>query len=111
MSILEKVNETITNELCKDFSDFLADKFGLDSHEVIDTVRDYLGYNAVYAPIYKESKKKIITPPIKTQTSGANICMYVGKNKNAKGKVCGTKIRGGGEFCSKHKDRKSLRKN
>ena len=108
MSVIEKVADTITNELCQDFADFLADHFGLDNFEVIDVVKDYLGQNAVYTNIYKP--KKVKRPDVKPSTTGANMCPFVAKNGKKAGEICGTKIRKGGTYCSKHKDRKSVKK-
>ncbi|KKK46838.1 hypothetical protein LCGC14_3161220 [marine sediment metagenome] len=110
MSLIEQVTQTIIHALTSDLSEFLSDRFGLDSNEVSDAVRDYLGYNSTPAsPIKKPVRaSKKSSPPIKAASSGIKTCQFRITRGTKEGQMCGTTIRGSGDFCSKHKNRKTI---
>ena len=108
MSLIEQVTQTITNALTIDLSEFIADHFGLDSNEVSNVVGNYLGHNSTpVSPVKKISKNSIHTPPTKAATSGVKTCSFKITRGSKEGQLCGTTIRGAGDFCSKHKNRKA----
>ncbi len=108
MSVIEQVADTITHTLTTDLAEFLSERFGLDTLEVSNAVKDYLGYNSTPSPVpeasIKKNKKKL--PNIKAATSGIKTCQFIVTRGPKEGKHCGTNIRGSGDFCSKHKNRK-----
>ena len=109
MSVIEQVTNTITNALTTDLAEFLSDHFGLDTIEMSDAIKNYLGYNSTPSPIPKPSVKKIKKSPlIKPATTGIKTCQFVVTRGPKEGKQCGTNIRGNGDFCSKHKNRKTV---
>nr|QBK87246.1 MAG: hypothetical protein LCMAC201_01480 [Marseillevirus LCMAC201] len=107
MSLIEQVTETITDSLTTDLSEFLSDRFGLDSNEVSNVICQYLGYNSTPVSPVKKVKKY---PPIKAATSGIKKCHFRVTRGIKEGYICGTIIRGNGDFCSKHKNRKTKTK-
>ncbi len=108
MSLIEQVTQTITHALTIDLSEFIADHFGLDSNEVSNVVRDYLGHNSTpVSPVKKISKNSVHKPPTKAATSGVKTCSFKITRGSKEGQLCGTTIRGTGDFCSKHKNRKA----
>lgn len=108
MSLIEQVTQTITNTLTSDLAEFLADRFGLDSNEVSNVIHDYLGHNSTPASPIVIPKVTHKSPPIKNAVSGVKICPFKFTRGDNQGKTCGTAIRGNGEYCSKHKNRKTV---
>lgn len=107
MSLIEQVTQTITHVLTIDLAEFIADHFGLDSNEVSNVVRDYLGHNSTpVSPISKVPAHK--SHPTKAATSGIKTCSFKITRGIKEGQLCGTTIRGVGDFCSKHKNRKAV---
>ncbi len=107
MSVIEKVTQTITNTLTSDLAEFLSDRFGLDSNEVSDAIRDYLGNNSTPTSPVRIITKVKKSPPIKSATSGIKTCQFKITRGPKEGKLCGTTIRGIGDYCSKHKNRRN----
>ena len=109
MSVTEQVTNTITNALTKDLAEFLSERFGLDTIEISDAIKNYLGYNSTPSPVPEPSVKKIKkSPGTKPATTGIKTCQFVVTRGPKEGKQCGTNIRGNGDFCSKHKNRKTI---
>jgi len=107
MSIIEQVSQTITHALTTDLSEFLADRFGLDANEVTNVINDYLGHISTPAsPVKMGSTRK--SPPTKSAISGVKTCGFRITRGDNEGQLCGTAIRGSGDFCSKHKNRKTV---
>lgn len=107
MSVLDKVNEIIIQSLCSDMSEYIADQFGLDSIEVAEVVRKYLGQNPtpVLPSAVKKPNKK--SRPTKKSSSGSKTCAFKITRGVHRGEMCQTVIRGNSNYCSKHKNRKS----
>lgn len=109
MSITEQVTDTITNALTIDLAEFLSERFGVDTIEMSDAIKNYLGYNSTPSPVPKPSirkvKKSLGTKPA---TTGIKTCQFVVTRGHKEGEQCGTNIRGNGTYCSKHKNRKSV---
>lgn len=111
MSVIEKVTQTIINTLATDLSDFIADKHGIDANKLSETILEYLGTNSTpvrptppTTPVKKKAKIAI-----KPASTGAKTCQFkITRGKKAD-QICGTIIRGDGNYCSKHKNRKSAK--
>ncbi len=109
MALIEQVTQTITYALTSDLSEFISDHFGLDANEVSAVVRDYLGHNSISVSPERKTIAKVAkkSPPIKAATSGTKTCQFRLTRGDREGKLCGTTVRSGGDFCSKHKNRKA----
>jgi hypothetical protein len=84
----------------------LTEKYNIPTHE-LESIFDslFVSEEEEVKPVVKKKKKKITTT---SDESIIHSCVYVfersGKN-NKKGDVCGTKIKGEGDYCSKHKNK------
>ena len=107
MSLIEQVSELITHGLTSDLSEYIADQFGLDSSEVSIAIKNYLGNNStpVMGPPRNSPKE---SPPIKNSVSGVKTCQFKITRGENQGKMCDTTIRGESDYCSKHKNRKTV---
>lgn len=106
MSVLDQINKLLSHILVTDVSDYIAEKMGCDAVVISNIMREYLGQNAV--PVINTGIINKSLPPIKPSTSGVKTCPFVPSRGKKDGKTCGTIIRGPGEFCSKHKNRKTV---
>ena len=108
MSIVEQITEIITQTLTVDLAEFIADKFGLDSAEVSNSIHDYLGCNST--PVVHSDINKIVRkfPHTKQSITGVKSCQFEITRGKKSGQLCGTAIRGKGDYCSKHKHRKAV---
>ena len=107
MSLIEKVTETITHTLTIDLAEYLADHYGLDSNDVAYQIKCYLGNNST--PV-SPAKRVFATKPtikIKQCTSGEKKCIFEITRGPKANQTCNTNIRGTGNYCSKHKNRKT----
>ena len=103
MSLLEQVNILITNILTNDLAEFVADHFGLESDQVSIIIKDYLNHVATPVKNSTSITQQNSGPAIKAAASKINKCSFIITRGPKEGTVCGTSIRGGGEYCSKHK--------
>jgi len=103
MSILEEVNDLISNKLTGEVAEYIADHFGLDSKEVSNVLKNYLKQLSTPVRDSKPMKKSIVS--IKPKCSTVNECKFIITRGIKQGQKCGTTIRGEGEFCSKHRQR------
>lgn len=82
----------------------IGENFGIDPDKVYEKIMEFCNKKPrnikdAYVPKFKKN-----FPDLKAPTVGTNICKYpLSKGKK---KVCGTTIRGEGEFCSKHRNKK-----
>jgi len=101
MSILDKVNLIITTTLTTDVAEYISDYFGLDHKEVSSVLKDYL-LKRVTTP--EKQLTPVFTRPLKPAFTAENTCNFLITRGVKEGKICGTIIRGEGEYCSKHKN-------
>lgn len=104
--IIDKITSTNIKILTGDLADFVADSMGLDHIEVEQVIGCYLGNNAV--SIVDEQTDTPEGVLLKPAVTGAKRCHFVITKGKKKGYECGTRIRGGASYCSKHKGRKSV---
>lgn len=107
MSLIDSITSTILEKLTGDLPDHLADKFGLDVHEVEDEIRIYLGKTPVYPKEPKSLRKSDVE--IKKPITGVRTCKFVHISGKNAGKKCTTEIRGVSDYCSKHKTRNAAK--
>jgi hypothetical protein len=119
MGLFEQITVILTNDL----AEYLADHFGLDALEVGYKITDYLEQNSENI---NQSKKRIMDKindnnqfnkkntnknknefVFKPAVSGITTCKFKITRGNKGGQVCGTVVRSGGDYCSKHKNRKA----
>lgn len=123
---LSKIQEILMISLEK-FSDKISKKFFIDSSHIMEDIDFFFNQNQNITPkiitktditpkiitktdiIPKIITKTNITPKIITKTDitptklEVNFCAYKFVKAPKSGQECGTKIRNGGRFCSKHK--------
>jgi len=101
--------DNVTTLLSHDLGNYIADRTGLDAKEVSLIILDYLGENSTHKkPVAAIIPAPVKTPPIKPAVSGEKKCIFVYTRGENEGQRCGTSIRGKGNYCSKHKNRKSV---
>lgn len=103
MSILDKVNETIVKTLITDLAEYIADAHGLDQLDVATSIERYLGRIARTPPPTEKMPTSLYkSVSIRSPQVSTNKCSFIVTRGPHKDKACGTIIRGGGEYCSKH---------
>lgn len=105
MSFLEQIGDAVSGILCSDFASFLADEMGIDHGDVKMAIEKYIKKPKLEPIKIIPLKKNRVT---KSASSGKKVCEFIPTSGKGKGIVCGTEIRGEGDYCSKHKNRKSL---
>jgi hypothetical protein len=115
MGLFAQITDILTNDL----AEYLADHFGIDAIEVGFKINDYLEQNckAVYNNkkqlVQKQEnslKQKRTEINYKPAVVNIKCCKFKITRGNKEGLVCGTVVRSGGDYCSKHKNRKIAKK-
>jgi len=103
MSLINKFAELVTETFKSDLAEYLADHLGLDVLEVSKVLQCYLTNNPVSVP----PPKLCPSGNTKPATTGIRACQFKITRGAKEGTTCGTTIRGSGDYCSKHKNRKT----
>lgn len=101
MALLIQVNDLITNVLTNEFSEYIAEQFGLDSSQVSQTVKNYLAQSPS-KPVLQEKVEMVALKKVE----GNGKCPFVSP-RDSSGTPCGVTIRGDFQYCSKHRFRKN----
>lgn len=85
----------------------IGESCGIDPDDIFNKIMEFCGRKPesnIKSPYVKKTIR--IFPELKSPTTGTNVCKFpLLKGKN-NGKTCGTSIRGTGEYCSKHRNKK-----
>lgn len=96
--------DTITNLLCTELAEYIADHLGMDVNQISGIIKSYLDCTPIPAlepRVIRErnvpdKKPAIIYPPT---------CKFRIRHGNKRGELCGILLRNIGHYCSKHKNK------